>query len=46
MFEPHHLAQQSLQNAYACLLPTVHRRLGQAQPTVKPAQTSAERNAQ
>ncbi len=46
MFEPSYLAQQCLQDAYACLLPTVRRRLGQAQPTVKPAQTSAERKAQ
>ncbi len=46
MFEPSHLAQQCLQNAYACLIPTVRRRLGQAQSTVKPAQTSAERKAQ
>lgn len=46
MFEPSRLAQQCLQDAYACLLPTVRRRLGQAQPTVKSAQTSAERKAQ
>lgn len=46
MFEPNRFAQQCLADAYACLLPTVRRRLGQAQPPVKPAQISAERNAQ
>jgi hypothetical protein len=46
MFEPSRLAQQCLQDAYACLMPTVRRRLGQAQSTVKSAQTSAERKAQ
>src|SRR5436190_12442257 len=40
MFEPSHLAQQNLQDAYACLVPTVHRRLGQAKPTVKPTQAN------
>jgi len=46
MFEPSRLAQQYLQDAYACLIPTVHRRLGQAQSTGKSAQISSERNAQ
>ena len=46
MFEPSRLAQQYLQDAYTCLVPTVHRRLRQTQATVKPAQTSAERKAQ
>jgi hypothetical protein len=46
MFEPSRLAQQCLQDAYACLMPTVRRRLGQAQPTDKSAQTSAERKTQ
>ncbi len=46
MFEPSRLAQHCLQDAYACLIPTVRRRLRQAQPTVKPAPTSAERKAQ
>jgi hypothetical protein len=45
MFEPSRLAQQCLQDAYACLMPTVRRRLGQAQPAIKPAQISAERKA-
>jgi hypothetical protein len=46
MFEPSHLAQQCLQNAYACLMPTVHRYLGQAQSTAQPAQPNPERNVQ
>lgn len=46
MFEPGRLAHQYLQDAYACLMPTVRRRLGQAQPTVTSAQSSAERKAQ
>ena len=41
MFEPSRLAQQCLQDAYACLMPTVRRRPGQAQSTIKSAQTSA-----
>jgi len=45
MFEPSRLAQQCLQDAYACLMPTVRRRLGQAQPIVKSVQTCAERKA-
>lgn len=28
MFEPSRLAQENLQDAYACLIPTVRRRLG------------------
>jgi hypothetical protein len=46
MFEPSRLAQQCLQDAYACLMTTVRRRLGQVQPAVKSAQISAERKAQ
>lgn len=46
MYEPSRLAQQSLADAYACLIPTVRRRLGQAPPPVKPTQTSKERKAQ
>jgi hypothetical protein len=46
MFEPSRLAQQNLQDAYAYLVPTVRRRLGQAKPTAKPMQTNAERKAQ
>ena len=46
MFEPGRLAQQYLQDAYACLMPTVRHRLRQAQPTVTSAQTSVERKAQ
>ena len=38
MFEPNRLAQQCLQDAYACLMPTVRRRLRQTQPTVQPEQ--------
>ncbi len=46
MFEPNRLAQQCLQDAYACLLPTVRRCLRQAQSSVKPGQDSPERKAQ
>ncbi len=46
MFEPSRLAQQCLADAYACLIPTVRRRLGPALPTVGPAPKNAERNAQ
>ncbi len=46
MFEPSRLAQQCLTDAYSCLIPTVRRRIGQAQSSVKPAQSSAERKAQ
>jgi hypothetical protein len=46
MYEPSRLAQQNLQDAYASLVPTVRRRVGQARPTAKPAQSSAERKAQ
>lgn len=46
MFEPSHLAQQSLQDAYTRLIPMVRRRLGQATPTLKPTQIDAERKAQ
>ncbi len=46
MFEPSRLAQQCLQDAYGCLIPTVRRRLNAALPTVKPELPGAERNAQ
>lgn len=46
MFEPSRLAQQSLVDAYACLIPTVRRRLGQGTLSVKPTQTNTERKAQ
>ena len=46
MFEPSRLAQQSLQDAYACVIPTVRRRLGQAIPTTQLTQTNAERKAE
>jgi hypothetical protein len=46
MFEPSRLAQQCLADAYACLIPTVRRRLGPAFPTVAPALKNAERKAQ
>ncbi len=46
MYEPSRLAQQCLQNAYACLIPAVRRRLGLPLSTVTPAPSSAERNAQ
>jgi len=46
MYEPSRLAQQSLADAYGCLIPTVRRRLGQATPTLKPTQMSKERKAQ
>ncbi len=46
MFEPSRLAQQCLQDAYACLIPTVRRHLGPTQSTVKPAQADTEWKAQ
>jgi hypothetical protein len=46
MFEPSRLAQQCLADAYACLIPTVHRRLNVALPTSKPEQSGTERNVQ
>jgi hypothetical protein len=46
MFEPSRLAQQCLQDAYGCLIPTVRRRLNAALPPVKPELPDAERNAQ
>ena len=46
MFEPSRLAQQCLADAYACLIPTVSRRLGSPQPSVKAVQPNPERNAQ
>lgn len=45
MFEPNRLAQQCLQDAYACLMPMVRRRLRQTQPT-QPEQPRTERKAQ
>jgi hypothetical protein len=46
MYEPSRLAQQCLQNAYACLIPAVRRRLGLPLSPITPAPSSAERNAQ
>jgi hypothetical protein len=46
MFEPSRLAQQCLQDAYACLLPTVRRRLHTLPSTVQPELPGRERNAQ
>lgn len=46
MFEPSRLAQQCLQDAYACLIPTVRRRLNAPLPTVKAERPAPERNAQ
>jgi len=46
MFEPSRLAQQCLQDAYACLLPTVRRRLNVALPTSQPELPGTERIAQ
>ncbi len=46
MFEPSHLAQQCLADAYAYLIPTVRRRLGPALPAAEAMHKSAERNVQ
>jgi len=47
MFEPSRFAQQNLQDAYACLVPTVRRKVGQiVEPIAKQAQKSAERKAE
>jgi hypothetical protein len=46
MYEPSRLAQQCLQDAYACLIPTMRRRLGLPLSSISPAPSSAERNAQ
>ncbi len=46
MFEPNRLAQHYLQDAYACLIPAVRRRLGLPLSRITPAPSSAERNAQ
>ena len=46
MFEPSRLAQHCLQDAYACLIPTVRRRLNVVLPTNKPEQPGTERNVQ
>lgn len=46
MFEPSRLAPQCLQDAYACLIPTVRRRLNASLPISKPEDPGAERNAQ
>ena len=46
MYEPSRLAEANLQDAYACLVPTVRRRLRQAQPTLTSAQRHAERKVQ
>jgi hypothetical protein len=46
MYEPSRLAQQNLQDAYASLVPTVHRRMGLLRSTTKPAQSRVERKVQ
>ena len=46
MFEPSRLAQQCLQEAYACLIPTVRRRLNASLPINTPERPGSERNAQ
>jgi hypothetical protein len=50
MFEPSRLAQQCLQNAYACLIPPLHRRVGSPQLhqpfTHESARPDGERTAQ
>ena len=46
MFEPSRLAQHCLQDAYACLIPTVRRRLNVALPTSQPELPGTERIAQ
>ena len=46
MFEPSRLAQQCLQDAYACLIPTLRRRLNAPPPAVKAELPGTERNAQ
>jgi hypothetical protein len=46
MFEPSRLAQQTLQDAYACVIPTVRRRLGQTALPKPSRQSKAERKAQ
>jgi hypothetical protein len=46
MFEPSRLAQQCLQDAYACLIPTVRRHLNAPLPMSKPELPETERNAQ
>jgi len=46
MFGPSRLAQQCLQDAYACLIPTVRRRLNALPPPVKPELAGTERNVQ
>jgi hypothetical protein len=46
MFEPSRIAQQCLQDAYGCLIPTVRRSLNAAPLTVKLERPATERNAQ
>ncbi len=46
MFEPSRLAQQCIQDAYACLVPTVRRRLNASLPISNPECPGTERNAQ
>jgi hypothetical protein len=46
MFEPSRLAQHCLQDAYACLIPTVRRRLNASLPINNPEHPGSERNAQ
>jgi len=46
MFEPSRLAQHCLEDAYACLIPRVRRRLNTPSSTVQPELPDRERNAQ
>lgn len=46
MFEPSRLAFQCLQDAYACLIPTVRRPLNTLPSSVQPELPRRERNAQ
>jgi transposase len=46
MFEPSRLAQQCLQDAYACLIPTVHRHPNASLPINNLERPGSERNAQ
>jgi hypothetical protein len=46
MFEPSRLAQQCLQDAYTCLIPTARRRLRQASSANTSAHNRAERKVQ
>jgi hypothetical protein len=46
MFEPSRLAERCLQDAYACLIPTVRRHLNAPLPLSKAEPPDTERNAQ